>query len=124
MKGVVPFLDPLPRFEIRSRATSCGSSSAAARSARRSAFPNRSKNPGKPGAGSSTRGLGTDNRTDPVFVSLQKTRLLRPDAQLPRHQRPPRRLSLQRLHRLPCDLCQRPLAGQLRALMPSSAIAA
>ena len=41
---------------------------------------------------------------------------LRPDAQLPRHQRPSRRLSLQRLHRLPRDLCQRPLAGQLRAL--------
>ena len=47
-KGVVPFLDPLPRFEHRSRATSCGSSSAAADSARRSASRTRSKTPASP----------------------------------------------------------------------------
>ena len=31
-----------------------------------------------PRAGSAIRGLGTENRTDPVFVGLQKTRLLDP----------------------------------------------
>ena len=67
----------------------------------RSASPTRSKNPGRPAARLSDRGLGTRNRTDPVFVSLTEDPAPRPDAQLPRHQRPPRRLSLQRLHRLP-----------------------
>ena len=60
-----------------SPATSCVSSNAAAAFARKSAFPNAKKNrAGR--ARLSTRGLGTENRTDPVFVGLQRTRLLDP----------------------------------------------
>ena len=38
----------------------------------------RSKTRASPGAGLSVRGLGTQNRTDPVFLGLQKTRLFDP----------------------------------------------
>ena len=102
----------------RSPATSSASSSAAAASSPRPASPNRAEEPGRPRARLSMRGLGTENRTDPVFVSLPAHAPARSDAQLPRHQRPPRRLSLQRLHRLPRHLRQRSLAGPLRALRP------
>ena len=61
-----------------SRATSCASSSAAAGSAPRSASPTRSRSPAGRARRLSVRGLGTENRTDPVFVGLQKTRLLDP----------------------------------------------
>src|SRR5262249_2903407 len=41
-------------------------------------IPERLEDPGKPRTRLSDRGLGTKNRTDPVFVGLQKTRLLDP----------------------------------------------
>src|SRR4029077_15662425 len=41
-------------------------------------LPDREEEPGKPDKGLSPRGLGTNNRTDPVFLGLQKTRLLDP----------------------------------------------
>src|SRR5260370_146386 len=40
--------------------------------------PNREEVPGKPDDNLSERGLGTELRTDPVFLGLQKTRLLAP----------------------------------------------
>src|SRR5262249_38014690 len=40
--------------------------------------PARLEDAGNPRARLSTRGLGTQNRTDPVFVGLQRTRLLDP----------------------------------------------
>ena len=47
----MPFLDPLPRFEVASRATSCGSSSAAAANRQEIGIPNPFEDPGKPRAG-------------------------------------------------------------------------
>ena len=44
----------------------------------RPASPNARKNRAGRGPALSTRGLGTENRTDPVFIGLQKTRLLDP----------------------------------------------
>lgn len=41
-------------------------------------LPDREEEPGKPDKGLSPRGLGTSNRTDPVFLGIQKTRLLDP----------------------------------------------
>src|SRR5204863_7106756 len=41
-------------------------------------IPERGEEPGRPRARLSNRGLGTENRTDPVFIGLQKTRLLDP----------------------------------------------
>ena len=45
--------------------------------------PNREENPGKPDDKLSDRGLGTELRTDPVFLGLQKTRLLDPILSFP-----------------------------------------
>ena len=76
-------------------------------------IPDPDEEPGRPKNRLSNRGLGTLNRTDPVFIGLQKTRLLDPTLQLHGHQRSSRRLPLQRLHRLPRRLRQRSLAGAL-----------
>ncbi len=78
-KGVVPYLDPLPRFEI----SSAGEHPANLRTRRPLPPRNRhprsgSKNRAARDTRLSTRGLGTENRTDPVFIGLQKTRLLDP----------------------------------------------
>ena len=40
--------------------------------------PDKEEENGKPDKGLSPRGLGTNNRTDPVYLGLQKTRLLDP----------------------------------------------
>ena len=40
--------------------------------------PDKDEDNGKPDKGLSPRGLGTNNRTDPVYLGLQKTRLLDP----------------------------------------------
>ncbi len=75
-KGQLPFLDPLPRFEV-------GQPSNILRVFERGGrflpgLPgnvNPLQEPGKPDRGLSPRGLGTLNRTDPVWLNLQKTRL-------------------------------------------------
>ena len=59
LRGIVPYLDPLPRWEISQpgnvlRVFEHGEDRL------------------------SLRGFGTGNRTDPVFLGLQKTRLLDP----------------------------------------------
>ena len=79
IKGVVPYLDPLPRFEI----TPAGQRPPHLRARR--PLPARDRHPrtdwripAGPSHRLSNRGLGTENRTDPVFVGLQKTRLLDP----------------------------------------------
>jgi hypothetical protein len=41
-------------------------------------IPEKDEDPGKPDKGLSPRGFGTNNRTDPVYLGLQKTRLLDP----------------------------------------------
>ncbi|MBI1830788.1 MAG: hypothetical protein HYR84_04975, partial [Planctomycetes bacterium] len=41
-------------------------------------IPEREEESGRPRARLSARGLGTENRTDPVFIGLQRTRLLDP----------------------------------------------
>jgi len=45
--------------------------------------PTRNEQPGKPDAKLSERGFGTELRTDPVFLGLQKTRLVDPVMSLP-----------------------------------------
>lgn len=77
-KGVLPFLDPLPRWETMQPGN-------VLRVFERGGFkrpevgnPLRVEEPGRPDAKLSDRGLGTLLRTDPVFVGLQKTRLLDP----------------------------------------------
>jgi hypothetical protein len=57
--------------------------SAAARSAAEIGNPDTERPPGQPDLKLSDRGLGTSLRTDPVFLGLQKTRLLDPLLSLP-----------------------------------------
>ena len=77
-KGVLPFLDPLPRWEIAQPGN-------VLRVFERGGFkrpevgnPTRFEEPGRPDAKLSDRGFGTLLRTDPVVLGLQKTRLMDP----------------------------------------------
>ncbi len=62
---------------------SCAYSNAAARKKSEIGNPGLEENPGKPDDKLSDRGFGTELRTDPVFLGLQKTRLLDPVMSLP-----------------------------------------
>ena len=79
VKGVVPFLDPLPRFEASQPGNILRIFERGGQAPRRDRHPRpvRERRAG-PRARLSVRGLGTQNRTDPVLVSLTKTRLLDP----------------------------------------------
>lgn len=77
-KGVVPFLDPLPRYEISQPANILRIFERGGRFQPEVGIPEREEEPGRPRTRLSVRGLGTGNRTDPVFIGLQKTRLLDP----------------------------------------------
>ena len=74
-RGILPFIDPLPRFNLSNpgnilRIFEKGGSAQLSLGAPTSQEP-----PGRPERRLSERGLGTLNRTDPVFLGLQKTRL-------------------------------------------------
>jgi hypothetical protein len=78
-KGVLPYLDPLPRFEISQPGNVLRIFERGGRFREEAGIPNPLEDPGRPFLSRlSNRGLGTENRTDPVFVGLQKTRLLDP----------------------------------------------
>lgn len=77
-KGVLPFLDPLPRFESSQPGNILRVFERGGRFKTEVGIPERLEEPGRPRERLSTRGLGTENRTDPVFIGLQKTRLLDP----------------------------------------------
>ncbi|MBM3992608.1 MAG: hypothetical protein FJ303_00400 [Planctomycetes bacterium] len=77
-KGVLPYLDPLPRFEITQPGNILRIFERGGRFRPEIGIPEREEESGRPRARLSIRGLGTENRTDPVFVGLQRTRLLDP----------------------------------------------
>ncbi len=77
-KGVVAFLDPFPRFEASQPGNVLRIFERGRREPQEIGIPNPLEDPGRPRAGLSARGLGTRNRTDPVFVGLQKSRLFDP----------------------------------------------
>jgi hypothetical protein len=77
-KGIVPYLDPLPRFQITQPGNVLRTFERGGRFVIESGLPETKEEPGRPRARLSNRGLGTLNRTDPVFIGLQKTRLLDP----------------------------------------------
>jgi hypothetical protein len=77
-KGVVPYLDPLPRFEISQPGNVLRIFERGGRFRPEVGIPEREEEPGRPRTRLSTRGLGTENRTDPTFLGLQKTRLFDP----------------------------------------------
>ena len=77
-KGILPFLDPLPRFENSQPGNILRIFERGGRFAPDVGIPETMELSGKPRQRLSNRGLGTLSRTDPVFIGLQKTRLLDP----------------------------------------------
>ncbi|HJT36075.1 MAG TPA: hypothetical protein VJ783_28895 [Pirellulales bacterium] len=77
-KGVVPYLDPLPRFEVGHPGNVLRIFERGGRFIPDSGNPERIEENGRPRTRVSIRGLGTLNRVDPVYVSLAKTRLFDP----------------------------------------------
>lgn len=78
-KGILPYLDPLPRFEITQPGNILRIFERGGKPRPEIGLPDPKEDPGRPIlARLSDRGLGTQNRTDPVFIGLQKTRLLDP----------------------------------------------
>jgi hypothetical protein len=76
--GILPFLDPLPRYEISQPGNILRFFERGGRFRLETGIPERDEDPGKPRTRLSVRGLGTENRTDPTFLGLQKTRLFNP----------------------------------------------
>src|SRR5262249_5349804 len=75
-KGILPFLDPLPRFEIGQPGNVLRIFERGQQRQLELGVPFVDEPPGKPANRLSQRGLGTLNRTDPVRLNLQPTRLL------------------------------------------------
>jgi hypothetical protein len=82
-KGVLPELDPLYRWEISQPGNVLRVFERGGQKKSELGNPNREEDPGKPDDRLSDRGFGTELRTDPVFLGLQKTRLVDPVMSLP-----------------------------------------
>ena len=78
LKGILPLLDPLPRWEISQPGNVLRVFERGGRRRLETGLPDKDEDAGKPDKGLSVRGLGTAQRTDPVYLGLQKTRLLDP----------------------------------------------
>lgn len=78
LKSLVPFLDPLAHFEVSQPGNVLRIFERGGRFLNEIGIPNIQEEPGRPRARLSVRGLGTNNRTDPVWVGLNKTRLFDP----------------------------------------------
>jgi hypothetical protein len=82
-KGVIPELDPLFRWESSQPGNVLRVFERGGHKKAEVGNPSREEDPGKPDDKLSDRGFGTGLRTDPVFLGLQKTRLLDPIMSLP-----------------------------------------
>ena len=74
-KGVLPFLDPLPRWETSQPGNVLRVFERGGRKKAEIGNPTREEEPGRPDVKVGERGFGTLLRTDPVFLGIQKTRL-------------------------------------------------
>jgi hypothetical protein len=77
-KGVLPFIVPLPRWEVGQAGNPFRVFERGGRRRLEIGLPDREEEAGKPDKGLSPRGPGTLNRIDPVILGAQKTRLLDP----------------------------------------------
>jgi hypothetical protein len=82
-KGILPSLVPLPRWELSQPGNILRVFERGGGPRGEIGSPNREEDPGRPDDKLSDRGLGTLLRTDPVFIGLQKTRLMDPILSLP-----------------------------------------
>jgi hypothetical protein len=73
--GILPFIDPLPRFEIVPPSNILRIFERGGEKQNQLGSPDPFEPSGKPARRLSERGLGTLNRIDPVYLNLQKTRL-------------------------------------------------
>jgi hypothetical protein len=77
-KGFLSFLDPIPRWEITQPGNVLRVFERGGKRRLETGSPDKEEDPGKPDKGLSARGFGSAQRTDPVFLGLQKTRLMDP----------------------------------------------
>ncbi len=77
-RGVVPYMDPLPRYNVSQMGNVLRTFERGGKRPLELGNPDKDEDPGLPARRLSHRGLGTLLRTDPVFLGLQKTRLLDP----------------------------------------------
>lgn len=77
-KGWLALLEPLPRWEVTQPGNVLRVFERGGTKKGEIGNPTRLEEPGRPDAKLSDRGFGTNLRTDPVFLGLQKTRLLDP----------------------------------------------
>lgn len=82
-KGVLPQLEPLLRWETSQPGNVLRVFERGGEKKGEIGNPKRDEQPGKPDDKLSDRGFGTELRTDPVFLGLQKTRLVDPVMSLP-----------------------------------------
>jgi hypothetical protein len=82
-KGVLPYLDPLQRWELSEPGNMLRVFERGGEKRSEIGNPNTDEPAGQPDLKLSNRGLGTNLRTDPVFLGLQKTRLLDPLLSMP-----------------------------------------
>ncbi|HUE82995.1 MAG TPA: hypothetical protein VMM84_12850 [Pyrinomonadaceae bacterium] len=78
LRGLLEFLDPIPRWEISQPGNVLRVFERGGRRRLEVGLPDKEEEPGRPDKGLSPRGFGTNQRTDPVFLGLQKTRLFDP----------------------------------------------
>jgi hypothetical protein len=83
LKGVLPYLDPLPRWETSQPGNVLRVFERGGGPRSEVGNPVADEEPGRPDVKLSSRGFGTLLRTDPVYLGLQKTRLLDPLLSLP-----------------------------------------
>ena len=74
----LPYLEPLPRWEVSQPGNVLRVFERGGGKKAEIGNPTRNEEPGRPDVKLSDRGFGTELRTDPVFLGLQKTRLLDP----------------------------------------------
>ena len=77
-QGLLTFLDPLPRWEVSQPGNVLRVFERGGKRRLEVGNPDKDEDPGKPDKGLSPRGFGTNQRTDPVYLGIQKTRLLDP----------------------------------------------
>jgi hypothetical protein len=77
-KGVLPYLEPIQRWEISQPGNVLRVFERGGEKRPEIGNPSLEEDPGKPEVKLSERGFGTELRTDPTILGLQKTRLLDP----------------------------------------------
>ena len=77
-KGHLSLLNPLSRWEVSQPGNILRVFERGGKRRLEVGLPDKEEEGGKPDKGLSPRGLGTNNRTDPVFLGIQKTRLMDP----------------------------------------------